>query len=77
MAVSKVILNGQTIMDATQTTVTVDTLVESYTALNKAGTVITGAMPNGDSLTYGAAAGAASTSSKVNVGTVGSMQVKG
>lgn len=41
------------------------------------GAVKVAAVPDGDSLSYGAAAGAASTSSKVNVGTVGSMQVKG
>lgn len=42
MAVSKVILNGTTLMDVTQKTVTSATMLDGYTALKNDGTSITG-----------------------------------
>lgn len=43
MAYSKIILNGETLMDVTSDTVTVDKLIEGYTATKNDGTKITGA----------------------------------
>lgn len=48
MAVSKVILNGVTIMDTTGVTVVEEHLDHGYTALKNDGTLITGTM-GGDS----------------------------
>lgn len=42
MAVSKVILNGVTLIDTTDKTVSVDKLLDGYTALKNDGTSITG-----------------------------------
>lgn len=47
MAYSKVILNGTTLMDVTEDTVTADTLAESYTATKNDGTKLTGTLSPG------------------------------
>lgn len=44
MAVSKVILNGTTLMDVTQDTVTADKLLQTYTATKNDGTKVTGTL---------------------------------
>ena len=44
MAISKVILNGNTLMDVTQKTVTASTLLQGETALKNDGTDITGTL---------------------------------
>lgn len=52
MAVSKVILNGVTLIDTTDKTVAADKLLDGYTALKNDGTSITGSyvMPSSDLL---------------------------
>lgn len=70
MAVSKVILNGTTIMDTTQVTVTADNLVQPYTALGKNGATLTGTLGSGDDELYGTSTIAAA-SSKVGAGVIG------
>lgn len=47
MAISKVILNGTTLMDVTTDTVTADKLLSSYTATKNDGTKITGSYSGG------------------------------
>ena len=42
MAINKVIFGNQTLIDLTPVTVTAETLLEGYTALDKSGTLITG-----------------------------------
>lgn len=44
MAISKVILNGNTLMDVTQDTVTADKLLQTYTATKNDGTKVTGTL---------------------------------
>ena len=53
MAVAKVILNGTTLIDTTQKTVTAADMAYGVTALKNDGTDITGTMANGDSIGYG------------------------
>ena len=47
MAVSKVIVNGQTVMDVTGTTVDTSNLLQNYTAVKNDGTTITGTASGG------------------------------
>lgn len=44
MAISKVILNGNTLIDVTQDTVTADKLLQTYTATKNDGTKVTGTL---------------------------------
>ncbi len=73
MAYSKIILNGETLMDVTSDTVDIDKMMQGYTAHDKTGMPITGAIVDGNNLEYGLID---STSSMVGVGKVGSMIIK-
>lgn len=73
MAVSKVILNGTTLMDVTVDTVTASTLASGYQATGADGQKVTGThtdWPDGDLLGYGDV-----TSNLVNVGTADYMKI--
>lgn len=77
MAVSKVILNGNTLMDTTQKTVTADTMLNGITAIKNDGTDITGSIASktssdltasGDTITAPAGYYASSASKAVSSG---------
>lgn len=53
MAYSKIILNGETLMDVTSDTVDIDKLMQGYTAHDASGAVITGSIADGNSIEYG------------------------
>ena len=80
MAVSKVILNGNTLMDTTQKTVTAASMLNGITALKNDGTDITGSIASktssdltasGDTITAPAGYYASSASKAVTSGTAG------
>ena len=52
MGVSKVVYNGNTLIDLTSDTVTADKLAKGYTAHTQAGELITGTMESGGGATY-------------------------
>ena len=53
MAVNKVIYDGNTLIDLTSDTATADDVVSGKTFHNRAGTVTTGTIADGNSLGYG------------------------
>ena len=53
MAVSKVILNGSTLIDVTVDTVTAATLASGIQATKNDGTKVLGSLQDGDALTFG------------------------
>lgn len=72
MAVAKVILNGTTLIDTTQKTVTAADMLYGVTALKNDGTSITGTLADGDNLEYGLTDG---TLPIVGVAVVGSAEI--
>lgn len=50
--VSKVISNGETLIDLTEDTITAKELLEGTTAHIADGSIITGAMPNGEVIAF-------------------------
>lgn len=52
MAVSKVILNGTTLMDVTDDTVSASSLVAGITATDASGQTITGTLPNASGVSF-------------------------
>jgi len=50
MAINKVVLGDETLIDLTSDTVTADSLLEGVTAHNKAGELITGTMSSSGSV---------------------------
>lgn len=51
--INKVVYGDRTLIDLTEDTVTEDSLVAGFTAHDKSGALIVGALPDGDSLGYG------------------------
>jgi hypothetical protein len=71
--VNKVQFGNQTLIDLTSDTVTADKLMQGYTAHDRTGQIITGAVLDGNSLEYGLTDG---TSSLAGVGKVDSMIIE-
>ena len=66
MAVNKVVFDGQTLLDLTGDTVTAETLAQGYTAHDKAGALITGAMQSGRKVVIGSFNGYSTTSKEIS-----------
>lgn len=73
MGINKVQYGNTTLIDLTQDTVTADKLMQGYTAHDRTGALISGAIVDGNSLEYGLID---ATSALVGVGEVGSMIIE-
>lgn len=73
MGINKIQYGNTVLLDLTSDTVTADKLMQGYTAHDRTGALITGAVLDGNNLEYGLTDG---TSSMVGVGKVESMIIE-